>query len=417
MSLEDADVDLKATFDVGQDSRDLKATFDVGQGSANLYAKFEAQATRDLFAKFTVRHSASQNLFAKFRAAILFSGKPADLFAEFFVGYDGEQDLFAKFETYPIEDLLAEFIVRHSASRNLFAEFRVSVFFTEGWADLKALAFIVNFDSEDLLSEFVVRQSASQDLKSELIVRNIGSRDLFSEATIRHSASADLLAEFTVRHTDSVELKGIFIPRRSASLNLFAKFEAIPNEDLKGIFTVRHSAIVDLKAFFYVRFPYRLWTNRRYINGVVDAAEDLIGDAKLEYVVEGVMEDIQTWLLANELSYAGWDNITLVPVAIRRAATYGTIASLFSRKTQSFRSRVIRSVPPVVVTVKGDDQAAMEHWEGKYNQMLELYQTTRGSSRLWVSTQDEEPVFSMEDLPPTVDEYTSWHEWLQQRDP
>ncbi|GAH57808.1 unnamed protein product, partial [marine sediment metagenome] len=35
--------------------------------------------------------------------------------------------------------------------------------------------------------------------------------------------------------------------------------------------------------------------------------------------------------------------------------------------------------------------------------------------RVWVSTADEEPIFSMADIPPSYEDEVEWHEWLQQR--
>lgn len=178
---------------------------------------------------------------------------------------------------------------------------------------------------------------------------------------------------------------------------------------------IRHTATKNLQADGYIRWPYRLWTNRRYINGIMDAAEELIGDAKLEYVIEGVMEDIQTFLFANGItSYEQWYTIEDVPVAIRRAATYGTVASLYSRHTNTWRSRVIPSVAPLTVTVKGDAQMAMEHWEGRYELMLERYLTAINSDKLLVSTADQEPVFDKElsDIPPGVTSSEYWYEWV-----
>lgn len=402
MSLGSAD--LKGTFDVGQNSADLKATFDVGQDS------------RDLFAEVIIVQSGSVDLYGKMRVTLHFSGKPANLFGKLFVGVDAFEELFAKFETQGVRDLFSKFTVRHSAYADLFSEFRVIVHFGEGWADLKAEVLIVRFDSADLPAELIVRQSGLAELKGILITRHSDFAELFAETVIRHSASADLKGIFTVRHSATAELKGLMKIRHTGiPRDLFAQFYAQPNEDLFCKFTIRHSTSQDLQGDFYVRHPYWLWTTRRYINGVVDLSESLLGDAKLEYVIEGVMEDIQGFLEANDLTYDEWTNIITVPTLIRRATTYGTVAALYARNSRTFRSRVIPTAAPITVTVIGDDERAMQHWETKMKDALGNYLAARQSIRVWVSTADEEPIFSMADLPPSTEDETEWHEWLQQR--
>lgn len=456
MSLGSAD--LKGTFDVGQNSADLKATFDVGQdsrdlfadltvrqeasqdlyaelvvrqsGAEDLYAKFELQDSEDLFAEFIVRQtgtadlfaeviivqSGSVNLYAKARITLHFSGKPANLFAKLFVGVDAFEELYAKFETQGVRDLFAKFTVRHSAFADLFNQFRVIVHFGEGWADLAAEMLIVRFDSADLPAEFIIRQSGSSELFSETIIRHSASEEVFAEAVIRHDGSADLKGIITIRHDATADLKATVVIRHTGTpLNLFAKFIAVPNEDLFAKFTIRHTTSRDLLGFFYIRHPYWLWTTRRYINGVVDLSETLLGDAKLEYVIEGVMEDIQGFLEANDLTYDEWTNIITVPTLIRRATTYGTVAALYARNSRTFRSRVIPTAAPITVTVIGDDERAMQHWETKMKDALGNYLAARQSIRIWVSTADEEPIFSMADIPATAEDDLEWHEWLQQR--
>jgi len=73
-------------------------------------------------------------------------------------------------------------------------------------------------------------------------------------------------------------------------------------------------------------------------------------------------------------------------------------------------------VNPVTVTVAGEQEEAMEHWEGKRDEMLELYLTAQGFERIWISTADEEPIFTMEDIPPSITTETSWLEWLRTRE-
>ncbi len=193
------------------------------------------------------------------------------------------------------------------------------------------------------------------------------------------------------------------LPLRDGSVNLFA-----------GFFV--QFGMTDLFSKFAVRHAYPYWTNRRYINGVIDAAADLIGDAKLEFVIEGVMDDIKVWSEANTVSYASWTNIDIIPIAIKRATTYGAVAALYARHTKTFQGQVIPTLAPVTVTVTGDQEKAMEHWEGRMEEMLQLYLTAQGFARIWISTEDEEPVFTMADIPESVTSETLWHEWLRQRE-
>jgi hypothetical protein len=174
------------------------------------------------------------------------------------------------------------------------------------------------------------------------------------------------------------------------------------------------SGSTTLSSKFLVRPAWPLWTNRRLINGIIEKDEDLFGDAKLEIVIEGVMDDIKVWADSETISYTSWTDIDTVPIAIKRAATYGTVAALYARRSKTFQSRVIPSVQPVTITVKGDAEKAMGHWENKKDEMLQLYLDASGAERLLVSTIDEEPVFSMDDIPAIGGERVtlSWMEFV-----
>ncbi|GAH68526.1 unnamed protein product, partial [marine sediment metagenome] len=235
-------------------------------------------------------------------------------------------------------------------------------------------------------------------------------------AIIRHSDTAELLGNGIIRHTDTQELVARCAICHSATKDLDANVVILHWEDLYGKSIIRHTATpLNLPAIFWARWPRRLWTSRRYINGVIELDEKLLGDASLEYVIEGVMEDTQGYLDNAGLSYSEWTDITLVPVQILRAVTYGTVAALYARHTRTFRSQVIPSVTPVTVTVIGDAEKAMNYWEDRMNQMLEFYVTSQGGDIMLTSTPDEEPVFSMEDIPEEVTEFVSWRIWLQRR--
>lgn len=183
---------------------------------------------------------------------------------------------------------------------------------------------------------------------------------------------------------------------------------------LPSSFTIRQG-IENLLATFASRPPYPWWTSRRLVSGVITASEALIGDAPFEFIMEGVMDDLKVWCAANDIAYAAWTSLALTPIAIRRATTYGVVAALYARNTQTFQGRVVPTVLPVAVTVVGDDEKAMRHWMSKMDEMLELYLSAEAAARIWISTADEEPVFSMDDIPETGTdrEIPEWHDWLR----
>ena len=185
------------------------------------------------------------------------------------------------------------------------------------------------------------------------------------------------------------------------------------NVSLLAFFEVGQNSVT-LPCDFYVRHPFPMWTNRRMVNSVIDLDERSVDDGKLQLVTEGVMDDIKTFLLANgigEETYGLWTDIVSAPLIIRRATAYGVVSGLYSRRTQSFRSRIISNVGPVNVTVKGDEQIAMEHWKGEYDTQLQRYLDATNEPNLVVSTQDEDPIFSMDDIVPSAVTGRSWHEW------
>lgn len=203
---------------------------------------------------------------------------------------------------------------------------------------------------------------------------------------------------------------------RQGSADLPSRFEVSQSSrELLGKADIRQSDYANLSVIFWIRQPYRLWTNRRYVNGVVELTETLIGNAIFEYVIEGVMQDIQSYLINAGLDYSGWTDIVLTPKLIRRATTYGTVAALYARRAKTFATRVIPTMAPVTITAIGDEERAMNHWLEKMNEALEFYVTSRGGDVMLTSTDDEEPVFSMEDIPPELTDYTPWYLWLMKR--
>lgn len=157
-----------------------------------------------------------------------------------------------------------------------------------------------------------------------------------------------------------------------------------------------------LRGFFAVRPPYPLWTSRRFVNGIIELREVLLDDDILEETILGVMNDIKSWLISNSNeSYSLWVNVTLTPKAIIRAATFGTVASLYARRIYApVKTRAITSIAPVSVNVKviTSFEAAMEYWEERMNEALKAYLLLL-SPRIYVSTIDEDPIFTMDDIP------------------
>jgi len=168
-----------------------------------------------------------------------------------------------------------------------------------------------------------------------------------------------------------------------------------------------------LKSQFAVRQDYPLWTNRKFINGVVSLTEDFIGDANLEDVISGVMDDIRVWAEANSVTMLDdWTSLSVTPTAIRQATTYGVVAALFARKTRTFQGKVIPTVAPVAIHVMGDEEKAMRYWIDKKAEMLNLYYAFIGGARVLVSSINEEAIFSMDDIVPPPSDDVEWYDWL-----
>lgn len=277
-----------------------------------------------------------------------------------------------------------------------------------GLEDVKAELIVRHAGAEDLLAELVVRHTDAVDLAAQLIVRHSGVQELYAQLVVQHTI--DLLAEFIVKHTAVQDLAAELTVRHSGFKDLYTQLVVQPIADLKAIFTVRHSDVknlfssfgvshwVRLPAYLYVRHPYWLWSSRRYIEGVIDLGEIDISDAVLEYVIEGVMVDVKSHLITNQKKYDDAWTIISVPKLIKRAVTYGVVASLYARGYFDYRLAV--SIPPRTITVIPEDRNdSMAYWENKMEYMLGLYYSSVKSIVLWVDTWDEEPVFSMEEIP------------------
>jgi hypothetical protein len=287
----------------------------------------------------------------------------------------------------PSEELYAHTIIRNTGSAEAY-----------GHAEIRQLT------SVEIYAHAIIRNIDSAEAYVHLVVRNIGSAEAYGTAEIRQETSVELYAHAIIRNIDSAEAYGHGIIRNIGSAETYGTAE------------IRQTRTLDLPGQLWVRWPPRFWTNRRYINGVIDLDEKLLGDAVLEYVIEGVMEDIQGYLENADLAYSSWTNITLIPIQILRATTYGVVAALYARHTQTFKSRVIQSIAPVTPTVIGDTEKAMNYWENRLNEMLELYVSSQGGLVMDTSTADEEPIFTMADIPEEVSGYVPWQTWAGQRD-
>jgi hypothetical protein len=310
--------------------------------------------------------------------------------------------------------LLGEFEVRRSSSREI-----LGFFWTPGHViDLFGEFASRHASSEELLSELTSRHSSSLELLGEFTSRHSASEVLLSYFTSRHAGSVDFLNALIVRHSASRELLGSFVVRHSANTEFLAGFVVrhSASADLLNAVIVRHSTSIPFYARFAIRHEYPYWTNRRLINGVVSEEEDLIGDAKLEIVIEGVMDDIKVWAESETISYDTWTSLDTVPLAIKRATTYGVVAALYARRTKTFHTEVVPTITPISLTVIGEAKQAMQHWESKQHDMMERYISTAGPDRIWVSTANMEPIFSLDDIPPVggVRETRTWHEWLDE---
>jgi hypothetical protein len=270
----------------------------------------------------------------------------------------------------------------------------------EAWVALQAGLYILTTKaaSAELKSALTVKHSSSSTLKCALTVRHSATLELKGKSTIRHAASTMLKTRTVIRHSATVTLPAELIVRHSGS------------QTLKQKITIRHSSTNQLWGKFYVRTPNPYWTDRRKINGVLQLTQDMMGNARLEDLIEGVMDDIKTRMDSEGVSFSTWTSISSAPRAIIRATTYGVCASLYARSTKTFQSRVIPTIAPVAVTVISDAERAMEFWENKMEEQILAYLDYIANPSILVSTSGEEPVFSMADIPETEGDSGEWRD-------
>jgi len=364
----------------------------------------------------------SRDLPAKFETA-----RVSDLYAKFVVGIgEGSADLLGKLTVGVLSssvELLGKLEARHPATTELLGRGDIR---QPGSTGISAKTEIRQPGSAELLGKFITKRSTTSEVLGKFVVRHVGiSVELICQCMIRHSSIADLFGKVNLTH--SVTLLGRFVLRHLAAEELAAnvqvchweellgKFRVIHWTRLLGQFTVRHSTATDLSVKFqvahwerlftklWIRHPYRLWTNRHYLNGVVELDEENLSDAFLEYVIQGVMDDVRSWLINEDmLVYDSWTDITETPKLIRRATTYGTVASLYSRDVNDPNSRIVLGLRPMRIRaaeIRSAQERAMDYWESRMEKMMNLYLTSGGRRLMIVDTEDEEAVFSMEDIP------------------
>ncbi len=240
-----ASVDLLAEFTVSQSSEDLLGEFIVRQEtSVELLAIFDVYAFTDasveLLGEFSVRQEVAVDLLCAF--AVRHDGVPVDLLAEFKVGQTGT----------PV-NLLGLFYVQQGASVELLGIFDVQ---QEAAQELRGLFDIQRDATVDLLGLFDVQQEASQELRGLFDIQRDATVDLLGEFIVRYSATVDLAAEFLVQQEASVNLLGEFIVQQEASVNLLGEFivRYSASVELLAEFSVQHQTSVDLPASIWINY-------------------------------------------------------------------------------------------------------------------------------------------------------------------
>ncbi len=388
-------------------------------GSSNLPCEFTVRhsTTSDLFCSFVVRNISSAELYA--HAIIQQTGAvPPELYGHAIIRNIDSAELYAHAVIRNIgsDELYAHVIIRQPASTELYAHAIIRNIDT---AELYGHAEIRNIGSDELYAVAIIRQPASVNLYghtiirhpgaisptlyAHLIVRNIGSAEVYAHVDIQDTE--ELYAHAIIRNIDSTELYGYVKIRDIETAEIYAHLivRTIDSAEAYAHAIIKNINFAELSGIVWVRHPWRLWTNRRYLNGVVELDEENLSDALLEYVIEGVMQDIKTRLINENLTgYVSWTDITKTPKLIRRATTYATVATLYARDNNNPLRRIILGIRPLAARVVQEREAqerAMDYWEEKFEKTLALFATSQSKMPMIVDTADEEPVFSMEDIP------------------
>ena len=174
---------IYATYDPATDAtKDLFAEFTVAQGSGDIFAKLLLrQQTGDLKATFTLPET--EDLFAKFDVA------------------QGSKDLYAQFETQATKNLFAKFTVNKDFLVDLFCVLELY----RPYSDLFAQVYVVNKDTQELYSKFTVYNGGSEQLYAKALIAQPLTGDLDAEFIVRNSATSDVFAEFELQKTGDLK--------------------------------------------------------------------------------------------------------------------------------------------------------------------------------------------------------------------
>lgn len=154
------------------------------------------------------------------------------------------------------------------------------------------------------------------------------------------------------------------------------------------------SSSVALPANFYVRHPYTLWTDRRYLNKIVEIKPNSIEDGILQIQIKGAMDDLKGWLLSQgDQTYTAWTDISKTPLSIVRATSFATIAMLYAHEYM-FGIGVVSVRPMQTIVVNAVEVS--EYWFDQYENERQKYLDAMNRETLIVSTKDEDPVFTIE---------------------
>lgn len=307
--------ELKAVFEVGQDSADFLARFEV-QGVADLLAKFEAQDVTDLLGKFDVGQDS------------------AGLLIKFDVGQDSEDLLGITVSQHAaIAELESRSIIRPQSSSELLAKIDVM-----HWVDLKALFLIpraydfssgmgisfewwgsggvdqyIDFEMWSLTGGWVGRfpDGAAEWRQVQLSWDDLTAVDL--DGT--RPDSSQIIGIYWTYHTPGVRrIDGIRawmrqdLPckvtiKNTSTSDLLSRFEAQASRDLLGKFEIQ--GFKDLKAKFVLREMVDIYTAEQDASVDSPAAWDVIGACsitipsvsvgdKIIATFDGILNGLQT---------------------------------------------------------------------------------------------------------------------------
>jgi hypothetical protein len=228
--------DLKAAFDVGQDSVDLSARFDVGQGSIEFLGKFEAQAIAEILVRFEAQVTAE--LLSKFDVgqgsaellAWFLIPRAYDLSGGMGISFDwwgsGRVDQNIDFEMW---SLTGGWVGKFPDGPAEWRHVQLS------WDDLTAVDLDgTRPDSSQIIGIYWTYHTPG--VRRIDGIRAWMRQNLFCKVVIRKVNASDLLSKFEAQAT--AELLGKGKIQQSGSADLLSKFEAQAILELLGKFGV-----------------------------------------------------------------------------------------------------------------------------------------------------------------------------------